>query len=93
MVELPYSFTMGQIKDGLIELHPDFIGELSPEEYIVLIPLEDFNVYRNENKANTELISEFLEIIKEKSLYEIMVIMKRLKEELDESQEIELLVD
>lgn len=93
MVELPYRFTMGQIKDGCIELHPDFIGELSPEEYIVLIPLEDFNVYRNENKANTELISEFLEMIREKSLYEIMVIMKRLKVELDESQEIEISAD
>jgi hypothetical protein len=94
MVELPYRFTMGQIKDGHVEFHPDFIGELSlEEEYVVLIPLEDFNIYRNENKANNELISDFLKIIKENSLYEIMVIMKRLKESLDESQELELFMD
>ncbi|MGB9980015.1 hypothetical protein [Methanobacterium sp.] len=93
MTELPYRFTMGQIKEGHIEFHHNFIDELSPEEYVVLIPLDDFNIYRKENKANTQMISELLEIVKEKSLYEIMVIMKRLKEELDESQEIELLVD
>jgi hypothetical protein len=93
MVELPYRFTMGQIKEGHIEFHPDFIDELSPEEYVIVIPLDDFNVYRNENKVNTEMIFEFLELVREKSLYEIMVIMKRLKEELDESSEIELLVD
>ena len=93
MAELPYRFTMGQIKEGHIEFHPDFIGELNPEEYVVLIPLNDFNLYRNENKVNTEMISEFLDIVKEKSLYEVMVIMKRLKEELNESQEIELSVD
>ena len=38
-------------------------------------------------------MSDFLEIIKEKSLYEIMVIIKRLKESLDESQEIGLFRD
>jgi len=93
MTELPYRFTMGQIKDGHIEFHPDFIDELSPEEYVIVIPLDDFNVYRNENKVNTEMILEFLELVKEKSLYEIMVIMKRLKTELDESQEIEVSAD
>ena len=93
MKELPYRFTMGQIKEDHIEFHPDFSSELSPEEYVVVMPLDDFNIYRNENKANTEMISEFLEIVKEKSLYEIMVIMKQLKEELNESQEIELFMD
>ena len=93
MTELPYRFTMGQIKEGYIEFHPDFIGELSPEEYVIVIPLDDFNIYRNENKLNTEMIFEFLELVKEKSLYDLMVIMKRLKEELNESQEMELSAD
>ncbi|MCZ3366675.1 MULTISPECIES: hypothetical protein [Methanobacterium] len=86
MTELPYRFTIGQIKEGYIELHPDFGDELGSEEYAVVIPLEDFNTYRNENKVNTEMIFEFLEMVKEKSLYDIMVIMKQLKEELDESK-------
>ena len=93
MTELPYRFTMGQIKDGHIEFQPDFIGDLSPEEYVIVIPLADFNIYRNENNVNTEMMFEFLEMVKEKSLYEIMVIMKRLKAELDESQEIEISAD
>ena len=93
MTELPYRFTMGQIKEGYIEFHSDFIGELSPEEYVIVIPLDDFNIYRNENKLNTEMIFEFLELVKEKSLYDLMVIMKRLKEELNESQEMELSAD
>ncbi len=93
MAELPYRFTVGQIKEGHIEFHPDFIGELSPEEYVIVIPLEDFNIYRNENKVNAEMIFEFLDLVKEKSLYEVMVIMKRLKEELDDSKEIKLFVD
>lgn len=93
MTELPYRFTMGQIKDGHIELHPDFRDDLDPEEYVVVIPLEDFNIYRNENKLNNEMIFEFLETVKEKSLYEIMVIMKQLKEDLNESQEIKLFTD
>lgn len=93
MTELPYRFTMGQIKDGYIELHPDFRDDLDSEEYVVVIPLGDFNTYRDENKLNTEMIFEFLETVKEKSLYEIMVIMKQLKEELNESQEIKLFTD
>jgi hypothetical protein len=93
MTELPYRFTIGQIKEGYIELHPDFRDELGSEEYAVVIPLEDFNTYRNENKVNTEMIFEFLEMVKEKSLYDIMVIMKQLKEELGDSQEMELFTD
>ena len=93
MTELPYRFTIGQIKDGYIELHPDFKGEISSEEYVIVIPIEDFNIYRNENKVNSEVIFEFLEMVKEKSLYEIMVRMKQLKEELNEPHEMELSVD
>lgn len=93
MEELPYRFTIGQIKEGHIELHPDFEDDLDSEEYVVIVPLDDFNTYRNENKVNTEMIFEFVEMIKEKSLYEIMVIMKQLKEELDKSQEIKLFND
>ena len=93
MEELPYRFTIGQIKEGHVELHPDFEDEIDSEEYVVIVPLDDFNTYRNENKVNTEMIFEFVEMIKEKSLYEIMVIMKQLKEELDKSQEIKLFND
>ncbi len=93
MTELPYRFTIGQIKEGGIELHPDFKGEIGSEEYVIVIPIEDFNIYTNENKVNSEVIFEFLEMVKEKSLYEIMVSMKRLKEELNESQEIKLFTD
>lgn len=93
MEELPYRFTIGQIKEGHIELHPDFEDDLDSEEYVVIVPLDDFNTYRNENKVNTEMIFEFVEMIKEKSLYEIMVIIKQLKEELDKSQEIKLFND
>ena len=93
MEELPYRFTIGQIKEGHIELHPDFEDDLDSEEYVVIVPLDDFNTYRNENKVNIEMIFEFVEMIKEKSLYEIMVIMKQLKEELDKSQEIKLFND
>lgn len=90
MNELSYRFTVGQIKDGHIEFHPDFVHELNPEEYLIVIPLDDFNRYRDENKLNTELIFEFLELIKEKSLYELVVIMKQLKEEIDELPEMKL---
>ncbi len=93
MSELPYRFTIGQIKEGHIELHQESRDELGSEEYVVVIPLEDFNTYRNENKVNTEMIFEFVEMVKEKSLYEIMIIMKQLKEELDESKEIKLFTD
>lgn len=93
MEELPYRFTIGQIKEGHIELHPDFRDDLDSEEYVVIVPLDDFNTYRNENKVNTEMIFEFVEMVKEKSLYEIMIIMKQLKEELDKSQEIKLFND
>ncbi len=86
MTELPYRFTIGQIKEGLIELHQESRDQIGSEEYVIVIPLEDFNIYRNENKVNTEMMFEFLELVKEKSLYDIMVIMKRLKAELDESQ-------
>ena len=93
MEELPYRFTIGQIKEGHIELHQESRADLGSEEYVIVIPLEDFNTYRNENKVNTEMIFEFVEMIKEKSLYEIMIIMKQLKEELDKSQEIKLFTD
>lgn len=93
MGELPYRFTIGQIKEGHIELHQESRDELGSEEYVVVIPLEDFDTYRNENKVNTEMIFEFVEMVKEKSLYEIMIIMKQLKEELDESKEIKLFTD
>lgn len=93
MEELPYRFTIGQIKEGHIELHPDFEDEVDSEEYVVIVPLDDFNTYRNENKVNTEMIFEFVDMVKEKSLYEIMVIIKNLKEELNESPEIKLFTD
>ena len=93
MSELPYRFTIGQIKEGHIELHQEYRDQLGSEEYVVVIPLEDFDTYRNENKVNTEMIFEFVEMVKEKSLYEIMIIMKQLKEELDESKEIKLFTD
>lgn len=93
MEELPYRFTIGQIKEGHVELHPDFEDEIDSEEYVVIVPLDDFNTYRNENKVNTEMIFDFVDMVKEKSLYEIMVIIKNLKEELDESPEIKLFTD
>ena len=93
MEELPYRFTIGQIKEGHVELHPDFEDEIDSEEYVVIVPLDDFNTYRNENKVNTEMIFDFVDMVKEKSLYEIMVIIKNLKEELNESPEIKLFTD
>ncbi len=93
MEELPYRFTIGQIKEGHIELHPDFEDEIDSEEYVIIVPLDDFNTYRNENKVNTEMIFDFVDMVKEKSLYEIMVIIKNLKEELNESPEIKLFTD
>ena len=93
MEELPYRFTIGQIKEGHIELHPDFEDEMDSEEYVIIVPLDDFNTYRNENKVNTEMIFEFVDMVKEKSLYEIMVIIKNLKEELNESPELKLFTD
>ena len=93
MEELPYRFTIGQIKEGHIELHPDFEDEVDSEEYVIIVPLDDFNTYRNENKVNTEMIFDFVDMVKEKSLYEIMVIIKNLKEELNESPELKLFTD
>jgi len=89
--EIPYRFTIGQFKNGYVEYHSDFTDELNPEEYVIVFPLDDFNRYRHKNKLNTEILFEFLELVKEKSLYDVMVVMKQLKEELEESEELEFL--
>jgi len=86
--EIPYRFTIGQFKDGRVEYHSDFTDELNQEEYVIVFPLDDFNKYRHKNKLNAEILFEFLELVKEKSLYDVMVTMKQLKEELDESPEL-----
>lgn len=57
---------------------------------MIVFPLDDFNRYRHKHKLNAEILFEFMELIKEKSLYDVMIVMKQLKTELDESPELKL---
>ena len=87
--KIPYRFTIGQFKDGNVEYHSDLKDELNHGEYVIVFPLDDFNKYRHKNKLNAEILFEFLELVQNKSLYDVMITMKQLKTDLDESQELE----